>query len=328
MQEKSTDSSAKPAESPSGYAVGSPYAVGTLPLDGLHTMHYEESGSPTGRPVVYLHGGPGAGIEPAMRAVHDPQAYRFVMFDQRGAGRSTPAGELRDNTTWHLVADIERLREHLGIERWIVSGGSWGTTLALAYAQRHPERCEALVLRGVWLSTEPELRWFQRGLRNFYPEVWKMTVGDVSADNIEGHFDAWRARILDPDPAIAGPAAVAKARYEWLCCMADPGPEELAQIDAELTLEYCLPYQRIGAHYRNHDFFLEPGQLLRDVHLLSKVPGFIVNGRLDMVCPPIAAYRLQQAWPRAELRIVPGAGHFCTEPGIVAALLGIMERLK
>lgn len=302
--------------------------AGFLPLDDLHTMYFEESGHAHGRPVVYLHGGPGAGMEPSMRGVHDSQAYRLVMFDQRGCGRSTPAGELRDNTTQHLVADIERLREHLGIERWIVSGGSWGSTLALAYAQAYPHRCQALVLRGVWLGSAREMQWFQGGLRNFYPDVWEQTVGPVPADQATAWFERLRDRILDPDPAVAGPAAVLKSRYEWLSCSADPSTEDLAAIDAELTPAYCIPYQRVGTHYMRHRFFLTPNQLLEGIPAIRHIPGYIVNGRLDVVCPPVTAFELQRAWPEAHLELVPLAGHFSTEPGIEAALRRIMESLR
>jgi proline iminopeptidase len=299
-----------------------------LPLDDLHTMYFEESGHAQGRPVVYLHGGPGAGMEPSMRGVHDPQAYRLVMFDQRGCGRSKPAGELRDNTTQHLVADIERLREHLEIDRWIVSGGSWGSTLALAYAQAHPHRCEALVLRGIWLGSIPEMRWFQGGLRNFYPDVWEQIVGHLSADQVNDWFEHMRDRILDPDPTVAGPAAVLMSRYEWLSCSANPSAEDLTKIDAELTPAYCIPYQRVATHYLRHRFFLAPNQLLDGMSVIRHIPGFIVNGRLDVVCPPVTAFDLKKAWPEAMLELVPQAGHFSTEPGIAAALLRVMESFK
>ncbi|MCZ8174194.1 MAG: prolyl aminopeptidase [Burkholderiaceae bacterium] len=310
------------------YVANADVRSGWLPLDGQHTMYFEESGHPRGRPVVYLHGGPGAGMEPSIRRLHDPQAYRLVMFDQRGCGRSTPAGELRDNTTQHLVADIERLREHLGIGRWIVSGGSWGSTLALAYAQAHPRRCEALVLRGIWLGSVPEMQWFQGGLRNFYPDVWEQTVGPLAPREADGYFERLRDRILDPDPAVAGPAAVLQSRYEWLSCSANPSAEDLAAIDAELAPGYCIPYQRVSAHYWRHRYFLAPNQLLDSVPAIRHVPGFIVNGRLDVVCPPVTAFELKKAWPQAQLELVPQAGHFSTEPGIAAALLRIMESLK
>lgn len=298
---------------------------GWLPLDALHTMYYEESGNPDGIPVVYVHGGPGAGLEPEMRAVHDPEAYRLVMYDQRGAGRSTPAGEVRDNTTAHLVDDLERLRTHLGIGRWIVSGGSWGTTVALAYAQRYPDSCRALVLRGVFLGADADVSWFENGVKTFYPDVWAATIDGLQPDSAGDFLAPLRRGILNPDVAVAGAAAVRMARYEWLACSVNP---DVKAINEELTPEYCLPYQRIGVHYREHGFFLEPDQLLRGIRTMRHVPGFIINGRLDMICPPTTAYRLWQAWPEAELQLVPMAGHFSSEPAIAAALRTVMERLK
>lgn len=302
-----------------------PFDTGMLQVSTLHRVYFEQSGSPTGIPVVYLHGGPGAGLEPSMRRCHDPAAYRLVMFDQRGAGRSTPSGEVAENTTWDLVEDTERLRRHLGIERWIVSGGSWGTTLALAYALRYPASCRALVLRGVFLGSADEMKWFHGGLQNFYPDVWAQTTAKMSPEEREHFPDSLDAAILHHDPAISGPAAVLKSKYEWLSCSVDPDHEA---IDAELTAEYCIPYQRIGIHYGRHRFFLEPGELLAGVPSIRHLPCHIINGRLDVVCPPAAAFRLKQAWPEAELRIVPLAGHFSTDAGIHAALVEVMDRMK
>ncbi len=307
------------------YPEDAPFNSGLLAVSGIHSVYFEQSGAPAGIPVVYLHGGPGAGLEASMRRCHDPDVYRLVMFDQRGAGKSTPSGEVRENTTWDLVDDIERLRLHLGIERWIVSGGSWGTTLALAYAQRHPGSCRAIVLRGVFLGSADEMKWFHGGLQSFYPDVWAETTRGFSQQEREHFPDSLDTAILDPDPAISGPAAVLKSRYEWLSCSVEPDAEA---IDAELTAEYCIPYQRIGIHYGRNQFFLEPGQLLDGVQAIRHIPGYIINGRLDVVCPPIAAYRLKQAWPEAELQIVPLAGHFCTDAGIHAALVSVMTRLK
>ena len=307
------------------YPEGAPFNSGMLKVSELHRIYFEQSGAPDGIPVVYLHGGPGAGLEPSMRRCHDPANYRLIMFDQRGAGRSTPSGEVQENTTWDLVEDVERLRMHLGIDRWIVSGGSWGTTLALAYALRHPDSCRGLVLRGVFLGSAEELNWFHGGLQNFYPDVWADTTRHMSAEEREHFPDSLDAAILNPDPAISGPAAVLKSRYEWLSCSVEPDAEA---IDAELTAEYCVPYQRIGIHYGRNRFFLEPGQLLDGVQAIRDIPCHIINGRLDVVCPPIAAYRLKQAWPEAELQIVPLAGHFSTDAGIHAALVSVMGRLK
>jgi proline iminopeptidase len=311
------------------HAAVSPFRPHALPVDALHTLHIEESGRPDGVPVVYLHGGPGAGLEPSMRRVHDPAHYRLVMFDQRGAGHSTPAGELRDNTTRHLIDDIECVRRHLGIDRWIVSGGSWGSTLALAYAQAHPSRCRALVLRGVWLATEAEIDWFLRGLPMFFPDVWQQMVDDFCGVDLADDFKACHAAIdrliLDPDPAVAAPAAIAKARIEFLASTVAP---DRAAIDLDLTPAYAVPYQRVCVNYMHHACFLERDQLIRGMGAVAEIPGFIVQGRLDLVCPPEAAHRVVSAWPGAQLLFVEGAGHSCTEPGIALALLQIMERLK
>jgi proline iminopeptidase len=307
------------------YAEAAPFNSGMLPVSDVHRVYFEQSGAPAGIPVVYLHGGPGAGLEPSMRRCHDPAVFRLVMFDQRGAGRSTPSGETTENTTWDLVEDIERLRLHLGIDRWIVSGGSWGTALALAYAIRHPNSCRAIVLRGVFLGSADEMRWFHGGLQNFYPDVWAQTTAGMLPEERDHFPDSLDSAILDPDPAISGPAAVLKSRYEWLSCSVDPDHEA---IDAELTADYCIPYQRIGIHYGRHRFFLEPNQLLAGVRAIRHIPCHIINGRLDVVCPPISAYRLKQAWPEAELQIVPLAGHFSTDAGIHAALVTVMEQLK
>jgi proline iminopeptidase len=301
-----------------------PERTGMLPVSDGHCLYYEESGRIDGLPVVYLHGGPGAGIEPEMRAVHDRAAHRLVMFDQRGAGRSTPSGETRDNTLQHLVRDVEALREHLGIDRWIVSGGSWGTTVALAYAQAHPQRCRALVLRGVFLGSQAEMAWFDGGLRHFYPDVWAATIEGLTPEQADGFLHSLDVLIDNPDPAISGPAAVRKAKYEWLSCSADPDADA---IDAALTPEFCIPYQRIAKHYGRNRFFLQPDQLLNGVAAIRHIPCVIVNGRLDVVCPPLAAFRLKQAWPEAELHLVPMAGHFSTEPGIAAMLRETMNRL-
>jgi proline iminopeptidase len=307
------------------YPEVAPFMSGMLEVSALHHVYFEQSGAQDGVPVVYLHGGPGAGLEPAMRRCTDPTVYRLIMFDQRGAGRSTPSGEVRENTTWDLVEDIERLRRHLEIDRWIVSGGSWGTALALAYAQRHPSSCRALVLRGVFLGSADEMKWFNGGLRNFYPDVWAETTQHLSAEAREHFPESLDKAILDPDPVVSGPAAVLKSRYEWLSCSVEPDRES---IDAELTAEYCIPYQRIGIHYGRHAFFLQPGQLLAGVPAIRSIPCYIINGRLDVVCPPIAAHRLKQAWPEAELQIVPLAGHFSTDAGIHAALVSVMDRVR
>ncbi len=301
-----------------------PLHCGRLPLDDIHTMYFEESGASNGVPVVVLHGGPGAGMDASMRDRHDPTAHRLVMFDQRGAGRSTPAGEIRQNTLELLVQDIERLRCHLGISSWIVSGGSWGTTLALAYAQRFPRHCLALVLRGVFLGSDEEIDWFSRGLPKIWPQEWREATSGMSAAERVDFLATLRRDIAHPDRAVHGRAAVKMATYEWACASVDPDP---AAIAAELTEDYCIPYQRIGAHYMAHHYFLGPGELLRGVQTIRHLPCFIVNGRFDIVCPPQTAFLLHEAWPESELHIVPRSGHSATEPEIALTLDEIMRRL-
>jgi len=302
-----------------------PVRSGTLALDHGHTMYFEEWGRPDGLPVVYLHGGPGAALEPHMRTLHDPQVYRLVMFDQRGCGRSTPAGELAFNDTTHLVQDIERLRRHLGIERWVVSGGSWGSTLALVYAQAHPERCLALVLRGLFLGTQAEMDWLAEGTPNFFPEAWFEATGAAPGEAPLERLKDLQDRVLgsDDDGAVLL-AALALARFEWT---ASALQADRAVIDAELTPDYTRAYQRVCCYYLRHGCFIDPAALLAGVERIRHLPCHIVNGRFDAVCPPAAAWRLKQVWPEAELDIVPLAGHSSTEPAIADALGAVMTRL-
>lgn len=297
---------------------------GYLQLDELHTMYFEEYGSATGVPVVVLHGGPGAGMDPSMRLRHDPEKYRLIMFDQRGAGRSTPSGETRLNNLQLLVEDIERLRCHLQISKWIVSGGSWGTTLALAYAMRFPQCCLALVLRGIFLGSDEEIDWFSRGLPKIWPQQWRDATSGMTAAERVDFLATLRRDIGHPDRKIHGPASVKMATYEWACASVDPDDVAIA---AELTEEYCIPYQRIGAHFMANHYFLSPGELLDGVQNIRDLPCYIVNGRFDIVCPPHTAFALNEAWPESELQIVPRSGHSATEPLIAAALEDIMHRL-
>lgn len=287
-------------------------------------MYFEESGRADGIPVIYLHGGPGAAMETSMRRLHDPAVYRLVMHDQRGCGKSTPAGELEHNDTALLLEDIERLREHLGIERWIVAGGSWGTTLALAYAQRHPSRCMALVLRGIFLGSEAEMDWFANGVPMVYPEEWQRAVQGRASGSRREQLTALQLEVLQPDTATALQAAIALATYEWMAASVQPDAEAIA---AELTPSYTLPYQRVCCHYFLNKFFLAPGELLAGIEKIRHIPCHIVSGRFDTICPPGIAYALKQAWPEAELQIVPLSGHSSTDPLIARALFGVMNRL-
>jgi proline iminopeptidase len=298
---------------------------GMLPLDGGHTMYWEEAGSPRGQPAVFLHGGPGAGAAADHRRFFDPGHYRIVVFDQRGAGRSTPLGETRANTTQHLLDDLERLRRHLGIDRWLVFGGSWGSTLALAYAERHPERVTGLVLRGIFLARAREIAWFLTGMRAFFPEAWdrfaRFLPEDARGDLLHGYLE----RLLDPDPAVHMAAARAWSTYEGSCSTLLPSPETVAAFGEDRT---ALGLARLEAYYFANRVFLEEGQLLRDAHRLQSIPGTIVQGRYDVICPPESAWELKQAWPAAQYVIVPDAGHSAMEPGIRRALVAATERMK
>jgi proline iminopeptidase len=302
-----------------------PYASGMLALDRRHRMYWEESGNPEGIPVVFLHGGPGAGATPAHRRFFDPGAYRIVIFDQRGAGRSTPHGVLDENTTAHLVADIETLRAARGIDRWLVFGGSWGSTLALAYAQAHPARIRGLILRGIFLSRKSEIDWFLYGIRNIYPEAWRAFAGFVPEPERADLLAAYHRRLTDPDPLVHMPAARAWSTYEGSCSTLLPSPETVASFGED---HKALGLARIEAHYFINGSFMPDGQLLRDVRRLAEVPATIVQGRYDMVCPAVSADDLARVWPEAQYVVVPDAGHSAMEPGIRAALVEAMERFK
>lgn len=302
-----------------------PGATGMLPLDGVHTMYWETCGNPDGIPVVFLHGGPGAGATPKHRRFFDPLAYRIVVYDQRGAGRSTPLGGLADNTTPHLVADLERLREHLAIDRWLVFGGSWGATLALAYAEAHPERVAGLVLRGIFLGRPGEIDWFLRGLRNVFPEAWERFAGFLPPEERTDLLGHYYRRLVDPDPAVHMPAARAWSRYEGACSTLVPSAEAAAHFGDDVV---ALGLARIEAHYFRNGVFLPPDALLANVHRIRAIPGIIVQGRYDMVCPIVSAHELAAAWPEAKYVIVPDAGHSAWEPGITAELVGACDRFS
>ena len=302
-----------------------PYNAGMLPLDGRHRMYFEESGNPEGAPVLFLHGGPGAGAAPAHRRFFDPAHYRIVIFDQRGAGRSMPLGEITDNTTPLLVADIEKLREHLGIKQWLVFGGSWGSTLALAYAEFHPERCTGLILRGIFLCRKSEIDWFLYGLRNIFPEAWRAFSDPIPAAERRDLLTAYHRRLTDPDPAVHMPAARAWGTYEGSCSTLMPSPETVAYFAGDVV---SLGLARIEAHYFKHDIFLPENYLLDNVHRIRNIPGVIVQGRYDAVCPIVSADDLHRVWPEAEYHIIPDAGHSAWEPGICSALVRACEKFK
>ncbi|MBI4182446.1 MAG: prolyl aminopeptidase [Proteobacteria bacterium] len=302
-----------------------PFATGRLPLDGGHAMHFEQSGRRDGVPVLFLHGGPGSGTSPIQRRFFDPGHYRIVLFDQRGAGRSTPAGEVAANTTPHLVADIERLRRHLGISRWLVFGGSWGAALALAYGEAHPERCLGFVLRGLFLCSTAEVEWFLTGMRTIFPEAWRDFAGHVPEAERADLLAAYRRRLMDPDPAVHLPAARAWSRYEASCSTLRPSAEALAAFARD---DAALALARIEAHYFANLGFLAEGALMAGLPRLAHLPAVIVQGRYDVVCPIVTADGVARAWPGAEYVVVADAGHSALEPGIRAALVAAMERMK
>ena len=302
-----------------------PFDSGMLPLDAVHTMYWEQSGNPAGVPVVFLHGGPGAGSSSAHRRFFDPAFYRIVIFDQRGAGRSTPHGELRDNTTPHLIADMETLRAKLGVERWLVFGGSWGSTLALAYGEAHPDRCLGFVLRGIFLCREQEAEWFLHGIRHVFPEAWHKFVGAIPEAERADLLDAYVRRLNHPDPAVHMPAARVWSTYEGACSTLLPNPDTVAYFSGD---HVALGLARIEAHYFRHRVFLPENALLENVHRLRHIPAVIVQGRYDMVCPAVTADDLHRAWPEAEYVVVPDAGHSAWEPSIRAQLVAAVERFK
>ena len=302
-----------------------PFATGYLEVDSPHRIYWEVSGNPHGAPVVFLHGGPGAGASPMHRRFFDPEHYRIVIFDQRGAGRSRPHGELAGNTTPQLIGDMERLRTQLGLASWTVFGGSWGSTLALAYAQAHPDRCSALVLRGIFLCRKLEIDWFLYGMRHVYPEAWRKFSGYIPERERGDLLAAYARRLNDPSAHVHMPAAHQWSAYEGSCSTLLPSPSTVAHFSND---NVALGLARIEAHYFQNNIFLPPDSLLASAEKLRGIPGFIVQGRYDMVCPMVSADDLHRAWPEAEYTVVPDAGHSAWEPGIAAQLVTAMEKLK
>ena len=302
-----------------------PYRSGYLPVSGGHRLHFEESGNPHGKPVVFLHGGPGGGTEPRMRRYFDPARYRIVLLDQRGCGRSTPFASLENNTTWHLVEDLEVLRRHLGIERWQVFGGSWGSTLALAYAETHPERVSELVLRGIFLLTRAEIRWFyQEGTSWIFPDFWQEYLEHIPVEERGDLLRAYYARLTSHDPAVQRAAAKLWSTWEGRTSRLIPDPDLVARMGGD---DFSYAFARIEAHYFMHDAWLDAGRgLLENVGRIRNIPGVIVHGRYDVVCPVKNAWDLHAAWPESELFIVPDAGHSASEPGIIHQLVSATDR--
>ena len=302
-----------------------PYDTGYLAVGDGHEIYYEQSGNRRGKPALFVHGGPGGGGDVNARRFFDPQRYRVVVFDQRGSGRSRPHASLEANTTWHLVADMERLRDHLGIERWLVFGGSWGSTLALAYAEAHPRAVSELVLRGIFLLRQLELDWFyQQGASLLFPEQWQKFLAPIPADERHDLLRAFHRRLLSDDAAVRLEAARAWSIWEGATSSLKPNFKREDQFGAP---EFALALARIEAHYFvNRGFFEHENQLLDGVERLRGIPGVIVHGRYDVVCPIDTAFELHKRWPEADFRIVPDAGHSAYEPGITSELVAATDR--
>lgn len=302
-----------------------PYREFPLQVSGRHTLWVEECGNPEGVPVVFLHGGPGAACEPFHRRFFDPEHCRIILFDQRGSGRSTPHAELKENTTQDLIGDIERIREHLGIEAWLVFGGSWGSTLGLAYAQAHPERVTGLVLRGIFLCRPRDIQWFyQDGASRIHPELWREYLRIIPEDERGDLVGAYYRRLTSEYPRVRSEAARAWSLWEGSTSNLVAKDSVLAHFSNEAT---ALSLARIECHYFMHDSFLRENQLLEDAHKLKGIPGVIVHGRYDMVCPIEQAHALHQAWPEAEFVVCPRSGHSAAEPEIVDALVRAVQKL-
>ncbi|MFV8752858.1 prolyl aminopeptidase [Nannocystaceae bacterium ST9] len=300
---------------------------GRLKVSDVHEIYWEVSGNPEGKPVVFVHGGPGGGTDPKQRRFFDPAAYRIVLFDQRGCGKSTPHAELDDNTTWSLIADMEKLRALLGIDRWQVFGGSWGSTLALAYAQKHPERVSELVLRGIFLLRRKELEWFyQQGASALFPDAWEKYLAPIPEPERGDMMAAYYRRLTSPDRATRVRAAQAWSIWEAATSFLIQRPEHIDHAGED---EFSLAFARIECHYFvNRGFFEVDDQLLRDVDRIRHIPTVIAQGRYDVVCPMMSAWDLHRAWPEAELHVVPDAGHSGYEPGLVDRLIRATDQFR
>lgn len=297
-----------------------PFDSGMMETEGPHRIYYEQCGNPEGRPVIVLHGGPGGAVNPGMRRYFDPAIYRIILFDQRGCGNSTPNASLEDNTTWSLIGDIERLREKLGIDRWVVFGGSWGSTLSLAYAVTHPERAIALVLRGIFLLTKAELHWFyQEGASNIFPDAWERFVEPIPEAERGDLMGAYSKRLIGDDQAERERCAVAWSSWEGETVSVE-GPA--ARPDKFAEPHFAVAFARIeNWYFTNGGFFESDGWLLTQVDKIRHIPCWIAQGRFDVVTPMSGAWALHRAWPEARLDVVPDSGHASSEPGIIDSLI-------
>lgn len=308
------------------YPAITPFASEHVPVSSRHTLYLEQVGHPDGEPVLFLHGGPGGGISPQMRRFFDPERYRVVLFDQRGCGRSTPHADLVDNTTWHLISDIEHLRRHLGIERWLVFGGSWGSALGLAYAQAHPDRVSGLVLRGIFMLRSEEIAWFYspHGTARLFPDAWEDFVAPIPAEERGDLVAAYYRRLIGNDEDERLRAARAWSVWEGSTSFLHPDPGHIAATGSD---RFALAFARIEAHYFiNGGFLGDDGALLANIDRIRHLPAVIVHGRYDVICPFKNAWDLHRAWPEATLRVVPDAGHSAMEPGTIRELVAATNR--
>ena len=302
-----------------------PYARHDLAVDGPHVLYVDESGTPDGLPVVFVHGGPGSGCDANSRCYFDPGVYRIITFDQRGCGRSTPHASLDNNTTWDLVADMERIRLFLGIDKWVLFGGSWGSTLSLAYAQSHPDRVHGLILRGIFLARPQEIEWFyQAGASRIFPDYWQDYIAPIPPEERDDLLTAFHKRLTGNDQIAQMHAAKAWSTWEGRTATLRPNPQVVER--------FCDPHRalsiaRIECHYFTNSAFLEPDQLIRDMHKIAHLPGVIVHGRYDVICPLDNAWELHQNWPGSELQVIREAGHAASEPGITDALVRAAEQM-
>ena len=304
-----------------------PFNTGYLKVSDIHTVYFEESGNPEGKPAIFVHGGPGGGSNPAHRRYHDPSKYRIVVFDQRGCGRSTPYASLQDNTTWHLVSDMEAIREHLSIEKWQVFGGSWGSTLGLAYAQTHPQRVTELVLRGIFMLRRSELIWFyQHGASHIFPDAWDSYLQAIPEVEHGDLISAYYRRLTSEDEEVRNAAARAWSVWEGSTSYLVQNPDHIAHAGED---DFAVAFARIECHFFvNGGFFEVDGQILRDIDSIRHIPGVIVQGRYDVVCPMRSAWDLHKAWPESELHVVANAGHSANEVGIVDQLVRATDKFR
>src|SRR2546422_3927467 len=309
------------------YPAIEPYDTGRLKVSDIHEIYYEQCGYPKGKPVVFLHGGPGGGLVPEYRQFHDPVAYRIVLFDQRGSGQSSPHASIQENTTWHLIGDIEKLREHLGIDKWQVFGGSWGSTLALAYAETHPDRATELVLRGIFLCRPKEIKWFyQEGASWIFPDVWEEYVMIIPENERDDMVTAYYRRLTGADEEDKIAAARAWSIWEGTTSKMLFDPESIERF---ADPAFALAFARIECHYfMNNCFFKTENYLLENIDKIRHIPSVIVQGRYDIVCPIKSAWDLHCAWPEAKLHITPDAGHSIMEPGNLSALVEATDRFR